>query len=418
MPDSAISTTSHSRNLDRVAIILLCIAGIAFPFSVAATNIALGASLVFGLISGQLWQGLKSLWLRQRLLSLAFLAYFTLLILGLVWSHDRSWGMHILGVQWFWLLTPLLICVLQSDRNREWFLTALSIGLILHLAFCIAQIFGYVEVTVAGSSAKDATGHIGHIGFGFVYAIWAGWLSHIGWLNSGWKRWAAWTVAIWAFVMIFAALGRSGYLIALVILLVLAWKYFLSGQGWKRIVLTILLAFIVVGTAITTGPAQARLKGTWNGIQAVIQGNFRGVEARWIIWLGAVEIWKSYPVLGVGTGGYPQAAMQVTQEKKELKLSFDSFGHPHNIYLLALVRWGWLGVVCLIFLLCVWIRTGWRLDWQHTYSGYFVTVPGIALAIHGFTSSSLEEHFSGILAALFLGTGLAIALKEQREQDY
>jgi len=396
--------------------LLLCLAAFSFPFSVAATNVCLGISLATGIISGAFADGAIRLWQQQRWLAAALLCYLGLMVLGVAWSNDPRWGVHIIGRQWFWLLLPVVVIVLASDRWRSRFLGALTLGLVFHLLFCLLQMFGYVSVTTDGSSASEATGHIGRIGFGFVYGIWAGWLLHWGWLQDHWRRYCAWCLACWAWGMIFLAQGRSGYLVAAACLLVVLLKHVMHKRASHQA--AIIAAFIiVVAFFLMIGPGKERLQGTWQALFSGQQIELTGAgitaakatEYRWSMWTAAVEAWKSSPVLGVGTGGFPAAAEQAALKNPELIYGGRDLkpAHPHNMYLLALARWGLLGLAALAALLFFWIRIGWRQDWNASQAGILITLSGLALAVHGISSISLEEHFSAILAVLLLGVGLA-----------
>ncbi|MBN4076907.1 hypothetical protein JYT48_01365, partial [Mariprofundus ferrooxydans] len=197
----------------------LALAAFVFSFSVAATNVALGLTLALALLSGLWWQGAKQCWKIYKLLTVLICAYLVLLLLALAWSLDLSWGMHVIGRHWFWLLLPVVVVITNEEKWRQLFLIALSLGLALNLVYCTLQMYGYVVVATDGSNATDATGHIGHIGFGFVYGLWAAWLLHVGLMRQGWQRYAAWGLAAWSYVMVFSAQGRSGYLIAAVLML-------------------------------------------------------------------------------------------------------------------------------------------------------------------------------------------------------
>jgi len=80
--------------------------------------------------------------------------------------------------------------------------------------------------------------------------------------------------------------------------------------------------------------------------------------------------------------------------------------HPHNMYLLVLARWGVPGMIALVMLFFLWVKTGWNSDWRNEAAS-LIALPGIAMAVHGLFAPGMEEHFSGILAALLLGAGLA-----------
>jgi len=398
----------------------LCVAALVFPFSVAATNAGLGIALVLGIVSGSWWLGAKQCWYEFRPLSIAFGAYFALLLAGLIWSQDIGWGMHIIGRQWFWLLIPVLVTTLADEKWRRYFMISLSVGLSLHLAFCVLQSFGYVHVTTDGSSADNATGHIGHIGFGFVYGVWAAWLLFTGLRLQGKLRWLCWALAIWAYVMIFAAQGRSGYIVAFVLAITVIIKWNVGRNDWKRVAWIIGMTFVLLSFALALGPAKERILGTWTAMtgeqQNVEEGFWQSYAAqatnqRILMWKTTLHIYRMHPVLGVGTGGLPGAVAALKAEGRAV--SGFTFVHPHNQYLLALVRWGPAGLALLSLMLFYWMREGWQLDWHESASAPLIFLPALALAIHGLSSTAIEEHFSAILAVLLLGA----ALSDNRCQD-
>jgi len=340
---------SFLKPLEQTSFWLFCITAATYPFSVAAANIALGSALGMGLISGQFTEGCRWLWRNQRTLSIAWLVYLALLPLGLIWSPDRSWGLHIVARQWYWFIIHLSCTVLTIPQNRNTILFILSISLSLHLIFCIGQLLEIIHFTKDGSTAMDPTGHIGHIGFGFVYGVWASWLLHRGLLWQGWKRWGTWTLTAWATTMVFLAAGRSGYLIVSVLLLLVLWKL-LRIQPWLKMTVTI-LAFATVLAALTLGPGKQRMLWTWQSMQSMQQGDFKHAEARWSMWYGAIKAWQAHPFTGVGTGGYRIAAANIKQSHPDLQYEGLSPAHPHNMYLLDLSRWGPVGLLALIALL-------------------------------------------------------------------
>jgi len=391
--------------LEQLNLALICFAAAAFPFSVAATNAALGGAIGIGLLSGQIITGSTLLWYKQRNLCLALLAYLALVILGLIWSHDRAWGIHVISRQWYWLLIPLVAVALAKQQHRRIFLMLLSIGLAAHLVFCLGQFFELIDFAKDGSSASDPTGHIGHIGFGFVYGCWAAWLLHWGYLQSSGKRYGAWLLAVFAVMMVFLAEGRSGYIIAAFLPLFVIWKLLRIRTPLKILIAATVFALLL--TVLVLGPAKERIQWTMQSMQSMQQGNFKHAEQRWSLWFTAVKIWQSHPLSGVGTGGYPGAVAAVKAAHPELFLESITPAHPHNMYLLALSRWGPLGVLLLLSLLTFWARTGRALDWRHADTASLIVLPALALAIHGLSAPSLEEHFPGILAVLMLGAGLA-----------
>jgi len=401
--------------LNRLIGLLLCGAALLFPFSVALTNVFLAVALGFGILSGYWWQGARQCRSNHPLLSMIICIYLAMLLLGLLWSLDFKWGMHVLSRNWFWLLIPVVVGVAAEEKWRHLFLVSLSAGLTLNLLYCVLQMFEYVSVITDGSSAADATGHIGHIGFGFVYGIWAAWLLHMGLMWCGWRRFLMWGLAAWSYVMIFSAQGRSGYLVAVILIFCVCLKWLFDSRDW-RVGVPLMIVFFLIAVVVIAGPGKARLEGTWiaftqtqrqHGLDALDSSDnaILATDQRFSMWERSIEIWRQYPLLGVGTGGLPKAVTAL-KEQHSLPSTF-TFVHPHNQYLLNLIRWGPIGLLTLLVLWSVWMREGVKVDWPHSVTAPLFTLSGLALAVHGLSSSSMEEHFSAILTILLLGVALS-----------
>lgn len=402
-----------------VAAGLLSLSALLFPFSVAATNVALGVTLAVGLFSGLWWQGALLFWQRDRVLAIIFMLYFGLLLLGLLWSSDLSWGLHVVGRHWLWLLLPVVIATLADERRRRIFLIALSVALTVNLGFCVLQKIALVTVTTDGSSAADATGHIGHIGFGFVYGIWSAWLVWLGLMRTDRWRWLCWGLSCWAIVMVFLAQGRSGYLVvaALLFCVLLRWGI---AFGHRRAFAIAAGLLLIAALAVSMGPAGERLHGT---IQAFMQPHqthgfhqkrtsdsaFLATQQRFFMWRASIDIWQQAPLFGVGTGAFPAAVADLHRSfvlEEGIVLS-EPFKHPHNQFLLVLARLGIVGLILFAGLLAVWLICGWRTPWLRSETAPLFLLTGVALLLQGLFSSAAEEHFSAILSVVLLGVAMS-----------
>jgi len=392
----------------QAAMAFLCLAAVSFPFSVAASNAALAATLLLTLLSGTLWQGLKLLRQHYPILLTAWGVMLGLMLLSLTWSPDIKEGVGKIGHLWFVLLLPALTSLLQDERQRQVFFISLSIGLTGHLAYCMVQASGLFHIVIpsAASTPDDPAGLIGHIGFGFVYGLWAGWLLLQALHRHGWQRWLPLLLAFSAIIMVFIVQGRGGYMTVLVLLTAILWKEFVHGRLARRMPWFIIGGILLLA-AFAIGPGHERIQLTWQQMQHTASGDIHDSDPRIPIWIAAFKAWQQKPILGHGTGGYIEANKSVVMSNPNLATPF--LGHPHNIYLLAMVREGAVGLVALLFLLSAWIYSGWRMDWTHGTGGYLIAAPGLAILVNGLTSSSLEEHYSGIMAIWLLGCGLAIA---------
>lgn len=416
--DSQASTTLFQRWQQMVSVTLpylICAALLLFPLSIAACNIIFALSLILAIMSGAWFIGLKQCIQTAPIFSKTLIVYLSLIPIGLLWSPDISRGLTILSKQWSWLLLPLILIAAHEVRWCNRLLMFLSIGLGLHLLLSISQAFDIpLPVQAPGGSGEgDPAGLIGHISFGFLYGIWGTWLIQWGLQRRDGWRYMAWAFAVLSILMVFLVQGRSGYLVTIVVMALMLWKLWLNKMNW-RLLLTATAIFAGVIIMIATGPARERLQWTADSIQAIYSGDFSKAEARWSLWYAAWEGWKQNPLLGVGTGGFPSTADSITAAKPDLYFGGISPAHPHQMYLLDLVRWGPVGLLMLLSLLWQWSRLGRDSDWRMNHTDSLMTMVALGLAVHGLSAPSLEEYHSSVFATIMLGLGLA-ALKMKPE---
>jgi len=408
-----INLTNVLLPLQRVMMGGLLLGALLFPVSVAGSNLLFAIALVVGLFSGVLRSGAEMFWRAYRGLALAWVAYVALMLLGLLWSEDVHQGLRLLGRSWFWLLMPLLVAALADGVWRYRFLLALSVGLALHLLLCLLQLFGVVEiVNTGGSGADNPTGLIGHIGFGFVYGIWAAWLVWVGFqFLTGWQRAGCWGLAMLSYGMIFIAQGRAGQLVSLLLLMVVFYRML---RRYGRLLQYALLLLVGVGVAGAgfSGAGGDRWRVFFYEMEQMNQEtSFQSShlatstgQRLYMLKIGR-EVWAQHPWLGVGSGGFFSAIQQYQYDR--LGQHAFVFKHPHNQLMLNLVRWGPLGLLCTLAIYLFWLRAGFQSDWRASYASPLILMSGLALLVDAFFGPTFEEHFSGVLAALLLGVGLS-----------
>jgi len=394
---------------DRALSLCLYLGALSFPFSVAAANLFFAGAIMVALFSRKLWQGFQMMWQHYTTLSVIALLYFILMVIGLAWSQDVEYGLRVLSYQWIWLIVPVFLAVMTYERQCA-FLSLLSLSLMLHLCFCIAQMQGWIHFETGGSNQQDATGFIGHIAFGVVYGIWASLLIFWGYRQQGWYRWVSWLFAVWAVAMVFAAQGRSAYLVVIIVLVVMFYRIAMEQQKKKHLMVALLI-LVSICIGIVLGPGKNRVVATWDGVVAAWEGHLADAQPRWRLWVGSFEIMKTAPWYGVGTGGYPHAVAILQQARPDLEPHLGTgsvLAHPHNTYIQNLVRWGVTGSILSLLFFIVWIRTGWVDVWQQHPSHSMIAISGVAMLVHGLSAPAMEEHFPAMMAAMILGVGLGM----------
>ena len=118
------------------------------------------------------------------------------------------------------------------------------------------------------------------------------------------------------------------------------------------------------------------------------------VTERFSTWRSAVNIWKDYPVIGIGVGQFEKAyqTKYCLPDSTDYKLSIEKrLGHPHNNLLLIFSEAGVFGgVTFLLFLiLLIWFSLhGW---WQ-TKDVLYLVLLSILLGtqLHGITDTNIK----------------------------
>ncbi|MDX8377155.1 MAG: O-antigen ligase family protein [Mariprofundales bacterium] len=428
----------------KLGIALLYIGLALFPLSVATSNAAFALALLCSLFSsknwgGELWQGMVQLWQRQRLLSLALLAYLIWILIAISWSSDFTRGLKLAARFWVWLLLPVLLIWLSDTLKQCRALLAFSLGMTIHLFITLAQKLGLIEILhTAGSTTEDATGLIGHIGFGFVYGLWAAALAYWGFryyiaTNNHKKTWQRWQgllaiiIALVSWWLIFSADGRSGYLISIAVVLLLLWKIYWPVLHKRAKIIGVLTVLVLISSLLAVNWHNERVQFTLHSVNTMVVDTFvhkdltklQDAESRLSMWFAAWQVFTQQPLLGAGTGSFNVESAVMKQQYPLLFFDEQTHtSHPHQMYLQALAERGIVGLLTLLALLLLW----WRIaknretDWL---TWYLCTASVTAIIIHGLSAPAIDEHFSLILAVLALATGLArqqgVAKKQEIE---
>jgi len=189
-------------------------------------------------------------------------------------------------------------------------------------------------------------------------------------------------------------------------LLYIGWRTLGSqASRWKAVSILITSSMLLIWLA--WGHISSRTEQTWNSLQTALSGDWQHAETRFSLWASAWECWMTNPWLGRGTSGYADCAHDFL--KRHPEVSFDGSraipGHPHQMYLLTMARWGIAGLASLIILWLVWFRTGAR--YPDNPWGSAISLSALGLAVHGFSSSSMEEYYALMYGTIWLSLGLA-----------
>jgi putative inorganic carbon (hco3(-)) transporter len=234
-------------------------------------------------------------------------------------------------------------------------------------------------------------------------------------LGRRWLPTPAWianlVVLLGGSAMLIITLSRGGWIAfsCALMIAVIGLRKGLVGQ----IHITLGLIAVAAGVAIVSvAYPQAILRLT--------QSDSRSTESRLVMAAQAMLIIRSNPVLGVGYGGYNNAAqIYIPEEFSYVSKSFQEElqkGIAHNYYLLTAAELGIAAILFWTYMVVCFIRQAWPLQrWRSP--AMFALALGLAAAMAAQLAFYMFDHFYGDVRIAMLWVSAAILYAMRRIED-
>jgi len=314
--------------------------------------------------------GLKEKWGAIRSNPVAFIPilYFLVLCIGLLWTSDLDWGLHIIKKSRRFLLIPVFISVAALSpwafyRGRLAFIAASSLGALVSLgiAFRWLPIFGH-------ATKRSPSPFVYHTSYGPALA-WAAYLA-LAWallnpkVSKGWKIGLGCAGGLLA-VTLFMNIGVCGYVAFFMLFGLLIWQW-RKNILWPAVAVLVLLVAAYVLSPSVHRRVDQNIGEVLNYKEGSAQqenredGNVKNssVGPRLVFWENTWEVIKRYPVLGVGTGDFPVEYETVRQERTPDH--WKNVNNPHNMYLMIWAQSGLPGIVLILSFFAVLLQRALR----------------------------------------------------------
>jgi len=228
---------------------------------------------------------------------------------------------------------------------------------------------------------------------GVMVALAAYYLAVEAILDSRWRKFAAVAAALALFYVLFVSPGRTGYVVAFALALLLLFQT--APRKW--LLPGLVLVVLATGSLFFISP---ELGYRMSGITASLQGPQDdpasvSAGARLRFYRGALVVIGRHPIFGTGTGSFNRVYNDRAAAENQALTA-----NPHNEYLMIGVQTGIVGVAALLALLgALWFHAA-RLPLADAWRGRAVT---LALAIGCLFNSMLLDHVDGQSFAFQIG---------------
>ena len=383
-------------NLDKTFQFLLIILAFLMPLTVFGGNLIIVIICVLWLFSGNYKSKFDQI-INNKLM-LASIVFFCIHLVGLLWTEDLAWGLHIVHKMWYFIgLFPILYTIVRKDYISHYisaFILAISITEV-----CSYLVWFEVIEPFKNATVSNPTPFTSHISYNPILAFAIYLVLHEIFLN---KKITNLVFALYSFFAIsmtinmFITGGRAGQVMYFAMLAIIIFQFF----NTQKIKALFLISFLIPGiffTAYTTSDLfQERVDAAVKNSLFYSENKASSVGLRITFALNSWEAIKKNPIIGVGTGDFP------IEYKKINKINtpgLPNTTNPHNMYVLVAMELGALGVISMLSIFYYQIKLSFNSS-NKFIRDVGITLPLLFLVIM-WSDSYLLGHFTTLVFVFF-----------------
>lgn len=367
-----------------------CLLFFTIPLGTAPMAMATALALLMWIISGRALSCWRSLLAQNWFWPVVLLILLSLL--GLLWTPDSKLGMKYAQKNYYFLLSMAVFTLVLTEGKKQLLLLSFLASLFAGAAITIFQVAGLFPLFKESYGFLSAGGYITQsllLAFGIAVSSWFYKDQASIWLK----------VFFLSLIVLFLANlavlpGRSGYLAFIGIL------PFVLNNIFPRvkIVFLLLMSFLLFAAFFAVSPtARERMLLIPEEIRSYSQADREtAVGLRLYMWDGALRLIKENPILGVGTGGYGKALMDL-----RIDPTLPLMKQPHNSFLYVTVSYGLIGLGVFLWLLTVLLIRAARN--KEDSMGFALLAYLLVFSIGSLTDSQLLSTATGTMFALMIG---------------
>ena len=383
-------------NLDKTFQFLLIILAFLMPLTVFGGNSIIVIICVLWLFSGDYKSKFDQI-INNKLM-LASIVFFCIHLVGLLWTEDLAWGLHIVHKMWYFIgLFPILYTIVRKDYISHYisaFILAISITEV-----CSYLVWFEVIEPFKNATISNPTPFMSHISYNPILAFAIYFVLHEIFFN---KKNTNLVFSLYSFFAIsmtinmFITGGRAGQVMFFAMIAIIIFQFF----NTQKIKALFLISFLIPGiffTAYTTSDLfQERVDAAVKNSLFYSENKASSVGLRITFALNSWEAIKKNPIIGVGTGDFP------IEYKKINKINtpgLPNTTNPHNMYVLVAMELGALGVISMLSIFYYQIKLSFNSS-NKFIRDFGITLPLLFLVIMC-SDSYLLGHYTTLIFVFF-----------------
>lgn len=386
-----LTLKDNLRNINNYLFILL---GFSLPLSISVSTIILGLILLFWILEGNFIKKYKIL--KHNPIIYAFIAFFTLQVVGLLWTSDMKWGQHIIGKEWRILLPLIFITIVKKEHIKYYifsFLLAMSISELLSYL-----IFFKIIPPILNASIYDPTPFITHISYNPLLAFSIFLLAYLTFFKKNYTNFTEKIISVIFMITMSANMfitgGRAGQVGFFTMFVVFILLYFRKNLAKAFLIIMIVVPLLFAIAYNSSKIFQDRVDMAIKNSKNFKKNPNTSVGLRLTFLTNSWEIIKSNPLFGVGTGDFPNEYKKIN-DKNTPNATIPS--QPHNMYILEVTQFGIFGLISLLAIFYMQIKISFE---HNELQPLRLALPILFLVIM-LSDSYLLGHYATLLFVYF-----------------
>ena len=280
-------------------------------------------------------------------LMIASIVFYCLHVIGMLWTEDLQWGLHILHKMWYFLLLfPILFNIVQR-KYISYYLSAFL------LAIALTEIASYLvwfEIIPPFKNAivENPTPFMSHISYNPILALAIYLVYHNIFIKSNLNTPKFFLYSFFSITMtinMFITGGRAGHVMYFVMLTILIFQFFSKDKIKALVAVLVIIPLIFFSAYQTSYIFHQRVDLAVNNTMNYEFAKNTSVGQRITFAINSWEVIKENPIIGIGTGDFPSEYKKINQINTP---QVPTTTNPHNMYTLITMQLGLIGLVSML----------------------------------------------------------------------
>ena len=381
--------------IDDVNSYLLIAFAFFLPLTVVGGNLFAVLIFLFWLIKADFKNDFHKL--KNNTVVIAVMLFLALHIIGLLWTEDLHWGLHILKKELKFLWLPIFMLFIKKEHIKYYIYAFL-------LAMTIAEVSSYaiwfeIIAPFGNASVTNPTPFNTHITYNPFLAITIYLLLYYIIFDKKVEKKQKIIYSLFVLSMsinMFITGGRAGQIMYFTMIIILVFQYFN-----KQIFKAMLVSLIIIPSILFIAYNSSQLFHDRVNLAISNTTNYENnkntsVGCRLTYAINSFDIIKENLFIGVGTGDFKNEYARVnainTPEMKPTE-------NPHNMYTLELVQFGFVGLLSLLFI--AFSQLKYAIRSSSIFTNKFGVVLPLLFGVIMFSDTYLLGHYTTLMFIFF-----------------